>query len=302
MSFTGAINNSGDVVAADATNLPQAAATNNSLMMVLVQPTGAYSAADLNGTWQVGADGGQGTLMFDGAGNASGTFTDSNGILQTETGTYTVAAGGAVSVMLTGVSSSGTNTTTLSGAFNASRNVVALDMPNSGQMGVDDLVVLTGAGASLKNNMSVQSSSGTAAPGQTVSFTAGIVPVLPTGIVPTGSVTFFDGGATLGSAPVQPDGTASFSTSSLALGDHIITASYAGDTSFLSSTAAPIDVSVAVAAKIGGLDPAFGTMGIAALSCRLQQHGRRGRSGRRQVGDRRNCRRRGVGGLCRHPL
>lgn len=54
---------------------------------------------------------------------------------------------------------------------------------------------------------------------------------------PTGTVTFQDGGATLGTASLT-GGSATFSTSTLAPGAHSVTASYGGDGSFLTSTAA----------------------------------------------------------------
>jgi MYXO-CTERM domain-containing protein len=57
---------------------------------------------------------------------------------------------------------------------------------------------------------------------------------------PTGSVSFYDGGATLlGSATLSAAGQAVFSTSDLTVGNHSITASYGGDTNFIASTSAP---------------------------------------------------------------
>jgi hypothetical protein len=46
---------------------------------------------------------------------------------------------------------------------------------------------------------------------------------------PTGSVTFYDGGKTLGTGNLSADGHATFSISSLSKGTHSITAAYAGD-------------------------------------------------------------------------
>src|SRR5262249_40470943 len=63
--------------------------------------------------------------------------------------------------------------------------------------------------------------------GSTVTFTAGIV-----GIVPTGTVTFSDNGATLAIVNVlnaSDTGTASLTTSVLAIGGHPIVATYSGD-------------------------------------------------------------------------
>ncbi len=54
--------------------------------------------------------------------------------------------------------------------------------------------------------------------------------------VPTGAVTFLDGGTVLGSAPLNGSAVATFSTSSLFVGTHLLTASYPGDFNFSSST------------------------------------------------------------------
>ncbi len=61
--------------------------------------------------------------------------------------------------------------------------------------------------------------------GQTVTFTA---TVTASGVNPTGSVLFFDGATLIGSAALS-SGKALFSTSSLAVGTHSITAEYDGD-------------------------------------------------------------------------
>lgn len=53
---------------------------------------------------------------------------------------------------------------------------------------------------------------------------------------PTGTVTFDDGGKVLGPpAPLNATGQATFSTTSLSVGDHTVTAAYSGDTRFAGS-------------------------------------------------------------------
>jgi VCBS repeat-containing protein len=69
--------------------------------------------------------------------------------------------------------------------------------------------------------------------GQAVSFTA---TVSATSGTPTGTVTFLDGATTLGTATLDSTGAGSFTTSSLAVGNHSITASYSGDIHFNAST------------------------------------------------------------------
>ena len=68
--------------------------------------------------------------------------------------------------------------------------------------------------------------------GETVTFTATVT----ASSTPTGTVTFKDGSTTLGSGTLQSNGLATFSTSSLAVGTHSISATYGSDSSFSGST------------------------------------------------------------------
>ncbi|MDB5352689.1 MAG: hypothetical protein JWN86_3936 [Planctomycetota bacterium] len=71
--------------------------------------------------------------------------------------------------------------------------------------------------------------------GQSVTFTATIVPVTPGSGIPTGDVTFMEGSGVLGSGTLDASGVATFSTSALSVGGHLITAIYSGDSEYLSS-------------------------------------------------------------------
>src|SRR5687767_2951478 len=71
--------------------------------------------------------------------------------------------------------------------------------------------------------------------GQPVTFTA-TVKAVGGGGTPTGTVTFKDASATLGTGSVDGLGKATLTTSSLALGTHPITAVYGGDSSLAGST------------------------------------------------------------------
>jgi Bacterial Ig-like domain (group 3)/FG-GAP-like repeat len=73
--------------------------------------------------------------------------------------------------------------------------------------------------------------------GQSVTFSA-TVAVKASG-TPTGTVKFMDGSTILGTSPLT-GGTAKFSTATLAVGHHRITASYSGDTTFAGSTSPPL--------------------------------------------------------------
>jgi large repetitive protein len=74
--------------------------------------------------------------------------------------------------------------------------------------------------------------------GQSVTFTAAVTPASA-----TGTVQFLDGGAQIGAATIA-SGTASFSTSSLASGQHSITASYGGDANNTSAVSAALTQTV----------------------------------------------------------
>ena len=73
--------------------------------------------------------------------------------------------------------------------------------------------------------------------GQTITFTATVAPVLPGAGLPSGTVNFTEGATTLASSvALNGSDQATFTTSSLAVGSHTITAVYSGDTNFKTST------------------------------------------------------------------
>ena len=85
----------------------------------------------------------------------------------------------------------------------------------------------------------VASSADPSAVGQSVTFTATVTG--SDGGTPTGEVTFVDGATVLGTAELYADvgyAYATYSTSSLAPGDHFITAFYSGDNTYDSSAGA----------------------------------------------------------------
>lgn len=78
-------------------------------------------------------------------------------------------------------------------------------------------------------------------PGQSVTFTALVMPTAPGNGVPTGGVTFYDGSTQIGSTTNLSSGSASVSVSDLAVGSHSITADYAGDgVDFVGSISNPV--------------------------------------------------------------
>ncbi|HVB08780.1 MAG TPA: Ig-like domain-containing protein [Bacillota bacterium] len=71
--------------------------------------------------------------------------------------------------------------------------------------------------------------------GQGITLTATVAVTAPGAGSPSGSVTFYDGSTSLGTAPLSA-GAATYTTSSLAVGSHALSAVFSGDTSFLGST------------------------------------------------------------------
>ena len=75
--------------------------------------------------------------------------------------------------------------------------------------------------------------------GQAVTFTATVTANPPGSGIPTGTVTFMDGTTTLGTGTLNAVDVATLGTNALAVGTHLITAVYAGDTNFATS-ASPV--------------------------------------------------------------
>ena len=79
--------------------------------------------------------------------------------------------------------------------------------------------------------------------GQAVTFTATVAGAAPLVGTPTGSVTFFDGATTLGSAPLS-GGVASLAVTTLTVGSDSITAVYSGDPNFAGSPSTALSQTV----------------------------------------------------------
>ena len=78
--------------------------------------------------------------------------------------------------------------------------------------------------------------------GQPVTWTVSVSAVSPASGTPTGSVTFNDGGSTLGSVALV-NGSAQFS-SSITVGSHPITVAYSGDSNFATTTSSVLNQNV----------------------------------------------------------
>jgi hypothetical protein len=84
--------------------------------------------------------------------------------------------------------------------------------------------------------------------GQDTTFTATVVPGVTGSQVPTGTVSFAIDGKPAGTGIVSSAGTATFSTSSLAVGTHAVVASYEGDQNYGPSTSTALTQTVNAAA------------------------------------------------------
>lgn len=82
--------------------------------------------------------------------------------------------------------------------------------------------------------------------GQPVTFTAKVGAVSPASGTPEGAVTFKDGTTTLGTVTLS-SGQAAFTTSSLSVASHSVTAVFAGNTSFKTSTSSTLKQAVSKA-------------------------------------------------------
>jgi Bacterial Ig-like domain (group 3) len=80
--------------------------------------------------------------------------------------------------------------------------------------------------------------------GASLTLTATVAP--PTGSTgtPTGAVTFLDGSTTLQTVNVDSTGKATYTTSTLSVGSHSLTAQYGGDSNFASSASSEVSVTV----------------------------------------------------------
>jgi len=93
----------------------------------------------------------------------------------------------------------------------------------------------------------VSSSLNPSVPGQQVTFTATVEANQPGPGLPTGTVTFSDGGTPLGTVTLT-NGTATLTTSSLPIGNDAISVVYSGDSNFEGSTSAALTQAVSAVA------------------------------------------------------
>src|SRR5437867_5470 len=153
------------------------------------------------------------------------------------TGTVTFRDGAAILATVTLVNGSASFvTSTLSGGshplsatYSGSATFAASTSPT--------VTHVVNAPAPAATTTSLNSSPNPSTFGQSVSLSATVTPVPPASGTPTGTMTFQDGATTLATVALV-GGSASFNTSTLAVGSHSLTAVYNGSASFAASTSA----------------------------------------------------------------
>ncbi len=199
----------------------------------------------------------------------SGTLTASSTSLSAASGTVAIGAGDAITVTV--ASKSGSVTTTPTGSISVTVDGVADPTPISLTSGsatytfsptatgshliaitysgdttystsAGSVTVAAVGGGTTATTTTLSASSTTPTVGTSVTLTATVAPSAA-----TGTVVFSDGSIQLGTGTLS-GGTATYTTTSLALGAHSITASYGGDSTYAapSSTASALNVTVSV--------------------------------------------------------
>jgi hypothetical protein len=178
--------------------------------------------------------GGTSTLTADLTFNSSNVDTSASGfipdgILATFAGTL-----GTVNPVVVGTTGGKAQTTYTAGATPGVASVTAtIDNPIGTTITVNP---------KLNSTTALTASLASSVYGQAVAFTATVSAILPEPRIPSGTVTFRDGGATIGTAGLNASGQAVFvKTTQLGADSHSLTAHYGGDGAFNpSSTAAPL--------------------------------------------------------------
>jgi hypothetical protein len=182
---------------------------------------------------------------------------------QSVTFTATVAAGSGASgtptgtvTFLNGTASLGTGTLSSGSATFSTSSLAAGTYSITATYGGDSTFAASSSGAvsvtvnaapvAVATSTTLTASSSTAVAGTNLTFTASVIPASGSGI-PTGSIVFSDGTAQLGTGTLDSTGNAAYSTSSLAVGAHSITAAYSGDTNYTASVSSPLSITITAA-------------------------------------------------------
>jgi autotransporter-associated beta strand protein len=172
-------------------------------------------------------------------------FSKTAGSVGTPTGSVNFFADGK-NMIGSGTLSGGTTTITFAGLTAGTHPITAVYVPDSASAfngsttttAFSDVVTKAGTTTDLSGPSS-------STYGASITYTATVTPAFTGGVVPTKTVTFYDGTTSLGTAPLSANGStavATFTISTLSAGvaAHNITAKYTGDNNYLASPSSPI--------------------------------------------------------------
>ncbi|MGP0065797.1 MAG: Ig-like domain repeat protein [Isosphaeraceae bacterium] len=155
-------------------------------------------------------------------------------------------------------------------AMDAQGAPILAEYPNVGLLSGPFLTVLASPATTIATTTAVISSASTSVAGQSVTFTATVAPEGSSGGTPSGVVTFMDGNTALATESLS-GGSASFTTSALAVGSHTITAVYSGDADFVTSTSCALtqqvdDLNTGLQNAVAAAQSTGGTVVLAATT------------------------------------
>jgi len=185
-----------------------------------------------------------------GTATGSGLYSYVSGPVVTSISPASGPSAGGTSVTITGSNLAGATAVSFGGAAATAVSVTSATTITATTpahaAGAVDVTVTTPGGSSTGAGLfsyivaatttTLTSSHNPSEAGQPVSFTA---TVTANGSVPTGTVTFTDGGVVIGSVGLS-GGAATLTTSSLTIGSHTIVAAFAANASFSASTSPPL--------------------------------------------------------------
>jgi len=162
-----------------------------------------------------------------GAGTPTGTVTFYNTAnnIQTALGSGTLATSGNANQFVAAI--------TLAQLPQGTPSLTAIYGGDASFLGSSSSSVTSGGGSSSKAavTVSLTPNANPSVLGQPVTLTATVTPVAPATGTPTGTVTFIDTGNQLGTVTLL-GGVATFTTGTLSVGTHAISASYSGDATY----------------------------------------------------------------------
>lgn len=200
------------------------------------------------------------------AGGNPGTVTvaleNSAGVLTGSTSpsiTLTIAGPGGFSQSETVTSVAGIASFSLGNIVLSTAGMYSITATSGGLTSATASLVVTAAAPTATTT--VLSAPATSVAGVSVTLSATVTGTAGTP-APTGTVTFLDGTTTLGSGTLNSSDVASFTTSSLVIGSHNLTASYAGDTNNAPSNSKVVVLTVTGSPDFSiALSPASATIG-----------------------------------------